>query len=139
MNEDPENIPEGASQLRYMMAGAGGNTYQYCKSLSEARSVEGMVAIMQGDDGGQIYFTCPARHIQCNDETLARLLVDLDALEWGDPDSAGLYFEKASPVGGVAGGMGGGVVRDGIWLHARLEHIRPKVEAVVAGTSLGIG
>jgi hypothetical protein len=134
MSEDPKNIPAGASPLRYMMADAVGSKHQHCKTLSEARATEGTVAVMEGDYGGQIYFVCPVRHIRCDAETLSRLLTDLDALGWDDPDGAGLYFEFALPGASIAGGMGGGTVSDGVWLHNRLEHLRAKVEAVVAGT-----
>ena len=138
MNEDPIQIPDGVSALRFMMADPATAPYRHCKTLTEARAMEGTVAIMEGDYGGQIYFTCPVRHIHCDADTLSRLLTDLDALGWNDPEGSGLYFEFAAPGAGVAGGMGGGAVCDGVWLHERLEHRRASIEAVVAGTSPSI-
>ena len=133
MNEEPTQIPEGVSPLQFMMANAVGAEYRQCKSLTDARKLEGAVAIMEGDYGGQIYFTCPVRHIRCDDNTLTRLFRDLDALGWDDPSGAGLCFEFL-PVGAeVPGGMGGGAVVDGVWLHPRLESQRADVEAVIAG------
>ena len=117
-----------------MMAAGTGSEYRHYKTLAEARAAEGTAAVMEGDYGGQIYFTCPVRHIHCDADTLERLFTDLDALCWNDPEGAGLYFEVASPGDGIAGGMGGGLVCDGVWLHSRLEHLRPSVEAVIAGT-----
>jgi hypothetical protein len=35
----------------------------------------------------------PGRLVECDETTLHRLLLDLDALDWKDPDSAGLYYE----------------------------------------------
>jgi len=138
MSEEPHNILAGASPLRFVTAAVTGNRYQHCKTLAEARATEDMVVIMEGDYGGHIYFTCPVTRIRCDAETLSRLLADLDALCWDDPDGAGLYFELVSPKTGVAGGMGGGMVLDGIWLHDKLQHLLVKVEAVVSGASLSI-
>ena len=138
VNEDHNILPDGVSPLRFMMADAAGVEFRHCKTLSEARTISDAVAIMEGDYGGQIYFTCPVRHISCDADTLARLLTDLDALGWNDPEGAGLYFEVASLAAGIAGGMGGGAVSDGVWLHPELERHRASVEAVVAGTQPSI-
>lgn len=46
-----------------------------------------------------------------------------------------LYYEVAPPGSGIAGGTGGGVATDGLWLHPDLEAkgLRERVEAVIAG------
>jgi len=121
-----------------MMADAAKAEYRHCKNLSEAGRLDDTAAVMEGDYGGQIYFTCPVRHIHCNAETLAQLLTDLDALAWNDPQGAGLFFEVAAPGSSIAGGMGGGAVCDGVWLHPELELHRAGVEGVVAGTLTAI-
>ena len=45
------------------------------------------------------------------------------------------YFEVAPVGSGVAGGTGGGVVTDDLWLHPDLEKkgLRERVEAVMTG------
>jgi hypothetical protein len=117
-----------------MMSDAAGAEYRHSKTLSEARNMESAIAVMEGDYGGQIYFTCPVRRIYCDADTLVQLLAELDALGWNDPEGAGLFFEVAALGSSITGGMGGGAVRDGVWLHPELEPHRASVEAVVAGT-----
>ncbi len=89
-------------------------------SLDEARTMEHTAVIMQGDGGGQIYLTVPVKYVHCNEEALRGLLGALDALEWNDSATARLSFELAPIGSGVFGGMGGGLVIDGVWLHERL-------------------
>ena len=121
--------------MRFMMAEAAGAEYRSCKSLSDARETPGAVAVMEGDWGGQIYVTCPVRDIRCDADTLLKLLRDIDALEWDEPDGAGLYFEVPASGSGIAGGMGGGSIRDGVWVHPRLEPHRARIEAVISGAA----
>jgi hypothetical protein len=116
-----------------MMASATAAEYRHFKTLAQARDVDGAVAVIEGDYGGQIYFTCPVRHLRCEANTLSRLLNDLDALKWNDPEGAGLFFEIAAPGSCIPGGMGGGLVCDGVWVHPEFEHQRARVEAVIAG------
>jgi hypothetical protein len=98
--------------------GADSSTpYSPLRSLEEAQAVPDGVVILQGDEGGQIYVVCPAAQVRCSTEALETLLLDLDALAWNEPESAHIYFER-KPVGaGVAGGMGGGLVAAGPWIH----------------------
>lgn len=138
MNDDPNIIPDGASPLRFILSAAAGSAYQHYTTLAEAHTVEGAVAIMEGDFGGQIYLACPVDRIHCEEVTLSLLLADLDSLCWDQPEGSGLYFEVV-PVGAtIPGGMGGGLVVDGIWLHDELEPYRHGIEAVVSGISLRI-
>jgi len=69
-----------------MMADAEGISYTAFKTLSEAQLEPEGVVILEGDDGGQIFVVCPAHKVQCSQQTLKRLLLDLDAKTW---DSAG--------------------------------------------------
>jgi hypothetical protein len=116
-----------------MMAEAEGVPHARFDTLESAQQAPDAVAVMEGDYGGQIYFTCPVRHIRCTSDVLKQLLDDLDDCQWGDPEGAGLYYEVGIPGSGVAGGMGGGAIVDGVWLHKRLEHLRGQVEEVIAG------
>ena len=118
-----------------MLADAHGTPYAALPSLKEARRVPDAAVVMEGDDGGSIYLTCPVRLVRCDEAALRQLLRDLDAHDWDDPEGAGLFYEVAPVGSGVAGGTGGGVVTDGVWLHPELEAkgLRGRVEAVIAG------
>jgi len=105
-------------------------------SLAEARRHEDACVIMEGDYGGSIYLTCPVSLVSCDEDTLAKLLSDLDDAYWRDTEGASLCFEPR-PVGSrVAGGTGGGVVLPGLWVHPDLEKLdlRDETEEVLAGT-----
>jgi hypothetical protein len=139
-------LPKGVSPLRQMMAEARGAEHLHCGSLDEARQTEDAVLVMEGDDGGRIYLTCPARRVRCDEATLRRLLEDVDALGWRDISMAGLFFELLAMGSGVAGGMGGGVILDGLWVHPRIDgdnlpawltrrQLIDEIEAVLGGES----
>jgi hypothetical protein len=133
--EMPGVIPEHERPVGRMVADAHGGSYGAFRSLDEAKEAETAAVVMQGDDGGSIYLTCPARLVECDEASLRRLLLDLDAFDSNDPESAGVYFEQVPVGAGVAGGTGGGVVTDGVWLHPKLEAlgVREAVEAVLSG------
>jgi hypothetical protein len=120
--------------LRRMVSDAHGTSYRAFRSLEEARGAEDGIVVMQGDDGGSIYLTCPVHLVRCNEAALGRLLLDLDRYIWNDPDSAAMFFEQAPVGSGIAGGTGGSSVIAGVWLHPKLEQkqLRPAVEAVLA-------
>jgi hypothetical protein len=110
-------LPEGVSPVRYIKADVDGVEYRNCRTLDEARRTADTVMVMEGDDGGQIYLTYPVRYIHCHEAALRQLLEDVDGLGWEDMSGAGMFYEIL-PVGSdVAGGMHGGEVVDGLWLH----------------------
>lgn len=115
-------MTDSESPLRRMMDDTGKATYRPLASLSAARADAHGIAVLEGDDGGQVYIVCSAQQIQCSDTVLQQLLIDLDEIEWpgNDPNMRRIYFESR-PVGeGVPGGMGGGQVVDGFWIHPSL-------------------
>jgi hypothetical protein len=128
-------IPEHESALRRMVADARGGSYRALHSLDEAKAHPDGAVVMEGDYGGSIYLTCPARVVECDEATLRRLLLDLDKHDWDDVEGVGLYYEVAPQGSGIAGGTGGGVVTDGLWLHPNLDAkgLRQRVQAVIAG------
>jgi hypothetical protein len=130
-----DELPEHEDGLRRMVADAHGAGYEAVPSLAEAQRSRDFAVVMQGDDGGSIYLTCPANLIRCTEEALNRLLLDLDRQAWNDPSSAAVVYELAPVGAGIAGGTGGGVVVAGVWLHPDLEarNLRDAVEAVLAG------
>jgi hypothetical protein len=94
----PRGIPEHASPVRWIVADTFGGSYEAFRSLDDARSAPDSVVVMEGDYGGSIYLTCPARLVQCDEATLRDLLRQLDEEWWNDLEGAGLYYERA-PVG----------------------------------------
>jgi hypothetical protein len=116
-----KRLPEHHSQVRSMMAEASGNIYRAIERFAAARDHPGSVVIFEGDYGGTIYLTIPVREVACDEAALKQLLVDIDSMCWSDSRGARLVYEVV-PVGArVAGGMGGGQVVDGLWLHPRVE------------------
>lgn len=88
-------------------------------SFDEAKKASDGTVVLTGDHGGQIYLTCPAKYIKCGEETLKNLLKEIDDIEWGCDEfgSAEIDYRRAKPCDGICGGMGGGVVEDGLWIH----------------------
>ncbi len=117
-----------------MISDARGTPYEAFRTLEEARNARDIALVMQGDDGGSIYLTCPVSLVHCNEATLNLLLLELDQRVWKDPDSAALFYERAPVGSAIAGGTGGGSVINGVWLHPELEenNLRRAVEAVLA-------
>ena len=120
------DIPDHESPLRRMMADAHGHGYRAHASLEVARSDSDAAVVMESDDGGQILLTCPVSVVRCGLAALEALLVWLDAVAWsggGDPTARRLLFEHRPIGSGLAGGMGGGVIGEGVWLHPQLAQI----------------
>jgi hypothetical protein len=118
-----------------MMAEAAGDTYTAFTTFVAAREHPGGVVIFEGDYGGTIYLTIPVREVACSETALKQLLFDIDTMCWSDSHGARVVYEVI-PVGAdVAGGMGGGQVIDGLWLHPRLEAlgIREGIQQVLNG------
>jgi hypothetical protein len=92
--------------------------------------------VLKGDWGGQIYLTVPAKLVGRGAD-IATLLRELDAAAWScnEGDGASYYYAKdgrstllaklfkrvgrsdLSRKNWVIGGMGGGYLTDGLWLH----------------------
>lgn len=97
--------------------------------LDEAREDSLGVVVLEGDWGGQVFATCPARLVVADTEVLERLVLDLDSVLWGQADGAAVRFER-HPVGErIAAGMGGAEVVDGVWVHPEV-HARGLAQAV---------
>lgn len=79
--------------------------------------------VLEGDWGGQVYLTVPWSLLGENPNVLP-LLKGLDREAWscnrGDGRRAYLYSprEHGSRTRRVSGGMGGGRLADGVWLHS---------------------
>jgi hypothetical protein len=118
-----------------MMADASGGIYIALETFDAARNRPDSVLIFEGDDGGTIYLTVPMSKVACSEVALKQLLSDIDAMCWADIRMARMVYEVL-PIGGtVAGGMGGGRVVDGLWLHPKVERLglRKDIEQVLHG------
>lgn len=105
------------------------------RSLAEARAVADGVVILEGDWGGQIYVVAPAARVASDEAALERLLRDLDAIAWpeNDPGGASIRYERLRPGDTVPGGMGGGHVREDVWIHPELMPHAERIRAALAG------
>jgi hypothetical protein len=136
--EEPEMIPDHESPVRHMLSAAHGTSFEALRSLDEARQAPDGVVVLEGDWGGQIYLVCPASLVGCSDAALKALLDDLDVIAWppdGEPEGRGIYYERHAIGEGIPGGMGGGVVTEGLWIHEEFEDtgLRSAIEAVLIG------
>jgi hypothetical protein len=123
------------SPLHSLIAEAHGLGHHTFASLSDAQRDPDGVVILEGDDGGQIYVVARASDVECSEETLWRLLRDIDEKEWpaNDLDSFRVCFEKHHIGEVIGGGMGGGLVTLGPWVHPRLEPLKSAIVGVLIG------
>jgi hypothetical protein len=130
-----KRLPQHHSQVRSLMAEASGNIYTALKTFAAARDHPDSVIIFEGDYGGTIYLTIPVREAACDEAALKQLLCDIDAMCWSDSRGARIVYEVVSVGTRVAGGMGGGQVVDGLWLHPRVEalEMREDIQQVLGG------
>lgn len=119
-NNEMVVIPERHSPVRHILNEANGlPNNQFIDSFKKAADTPDAYVIMEGDDGGQIYLSCPMKLVNCSEETLHTLLKDLDTIAWdcNEGEGRGLFYEKLFPGDGISGGMGGGDVEEGLWIH----------------------
>ena len=139
LSEDPELW----RLLKHVHEGWIGGKNPYAVTLAEARAYSGAdaVAMLEGDGGGQTYVVSPLTFVRCDETTLKRLLLDIDAIEWpGQPEMAKLSFFRAT-LGEAARAKGGGMVTAGVWVHKSLRErgLEPRIVAVLAGERPTIG
>lgn len=130
-----DTTPEG-SPLRHLMGTVdGGAPYRPLATLADARATDDGIVVLEGDEGGQIYVVVPARHVHCDERAVRALLVEIDRTQWNEPEMARVVFERAAVGTGVAGGMGGGLVTDGVWVHPDVARagLLDHIVAVLAG------
>jgi hypothetical protein len=126
-----------------MWAASQGFPYHAFEGIDDARQNPDATLVMEADTGGQILVTCPVRHIRASDAVLNQLLCDLERLVSGfdslaESDQsyeAEMYYEVLPVGSGVAGGMGGGLVVDGVWVHRELVAmgLKDQIDAVIFG------
>jgi hypothetical protein len=123
------------SPLRSLMVEASGGAYTALETFAAACEQPSSIVIFEGDDGGTIYLTIPVREVACGEPALRQLLLDIDTMCWSDHSMASTVYEIVSVGAIVAGGMGGGQVTDGLWLHPRVEALgmREDIRQVLKG------
>ncbi len=125
------------SILRRWMADRYGYEYWSLPSLADAQCHDDGVVVLEGDDGGQIYAVFPAREVRCTEDNLVHLLRDIDMIATPglSDDSRAVFFERHDLGSTIAGGMGGGRVERGGWIHPELRDLgmEGQIRKVVAG------
>jgi 3-methyladenine DNA glycosylase AlkD len=114
---------EYMSDVRYMMHKAHGMGFKPLTDYDRAKEVKHGCVIIEGDYGGQVYLTCPMKYVKCSHKALLQLASDLDSIYWDDEEGCRVYYENYKPPHGIFGGMGGGVLVDGLWVHPEFEDI----------------
>ncbi|MCC7522673.1 hypothetical protein IT407_02650 [Candidatus Uhrbacteria bacterium] len=131
MNGNSSQGKSYKNELRAMVSKSKGEEYQAIESLEEAKRIKSSYLILQGDDGGQIYVVCPISLVVCGEDSIARLLGEIDDLIWKDSTMAGYYFEAHEPGAVISGGKGGGRAEVDLWVHPELEPLKNKIELVL--------
>ena len=136
---DRSEEPLPVSGLHELLGRASGRPTDRYPSFAAARSDPDAAVVASGDDGGTVLLTAPLRLVACDASTLRRLAVDLDGLLWDDPTGVELSFLHLPVGSGVPGGMGGGVVVEGMWIHPCIDRtVAKRASAVLAGLSAGL-
>ena len=123
------------SPLRSILHIAKGEPFNPLPNYEAAKISDNGYVVFEGDDGGQIYLTCPMKYVNCNHNTLLRLLNDIDKMFWNDESACRVFYEAFAMNSGVWGGMGGGVAIDGLWIHDSLNEagLFDRIQAVITG------
>ena len=93
------------------------------RSLQEAKWTENASVVIEGDWGGTIYCTVPAKYVRCFESQLWDLATALERAFWDcnfSDHSNGGESVHFSTRDFASGGMGGGLIVDGLWVHASL-------------------
>ena len=127
-------IPDSNRAVDFMVTKAKGLEYKPIENMEEARNISNAIVVLDGDYGGQVYATCPVKHLNptITHEQLEAICKQLSAVEWNQDDDWQVSYQIKEVGHGVWGGMGGGRVEDGLWMHPKLseqsiELLRPIV------------
>lgn len=115
-------IPDSNRAVDFMVTKAKGLEYKPVETLEEARNTPNAIVVLDGDYGGQVYATCQVKHLipTITHAQLEAICKQLSALEWDQEDDWQVSYQIKAPGEGVWGGMGGGRVLDGLWMHPKL-------------------
>lgn len=109
------------------------------RTLDEARQYQDSYVVIMADYGGQVVLTYPVGLLRCDRQVLDHLAAQLSLRLW-EEESSLLWFRRFQPGDIVPGGMGGGAVTSGLWLHPEVEQLglRLEIEAVLQGRATGL-
>ena len=115
-------LPEHERPLGHFFHESYGTPFEPFRSFEEARNNDSSYVILQGDWGGQVYVVAPMCMVKCSERSLKNLLKVIDDEQWScnEGDGAEIFYERLIPPGPVAGGMGGGVATQDIWVHPKI-------------------
>ncbi len=121
--------------LRTIFSETGKLNFRPLKSFELAQKVENSYLIVEGDYGGQIFFIAPVAVIKCSKKVLGELIIKLNEISWHTKAGAGVsvYLEVLRVGSRIPGGMGGGRVLKGIWIHSEFNRLKNKIIAVING------
>ncbi|MCU6792613.1 hypothetical protein OB236_10825 [Paenibacillus sp. WQ 127069] len=133
-NKDSKQIPQYHSPVRHILNEVNGLSNEiFIKDFQEAKETGHSYVIMEGDWGGQIYLSCPMSLVECSEEELQTLLIDLDKVAWGCNDvyGRGLYYE----IHFSEEGIGGGMITDTLWVHDEFieKNLKDQIYLVISG------
>lgn len=133
--KNEKEIPDHCSAVRSMISEAQGTEYKSFEYFEEARKSKNAVVIMEGDWGGQIYLTCPMTLVKCGENALKSLLLDLNQIAWpgNEGEGTGIYYEQRVCGELIAGGMGGGLSKDCLWVHEEFRDMYDRIKGVIEG------
>ncbi|MEK7554836.1 MAG: hypothetical protein AAB518_02540 [Patescibacteria group bacterium] len=118
---------EHESPLRKLFSKAHNQKFEPLEGFDEAKKYDDGYLIMEGDDGGQIYLSIPAKLITIPEVNCQKLLEAIDGAIWGDLEMARICYERIEINQGIVGGMGGGMATSSLWLHNNLEVARKEI------------
>jgi len=92
------------------------------------------IIVAEGDWGGQIYFSIPAKLVKSK-KALCNALKKIDKYCWGCNGCEGCTYAFASFVYAAnalcSGGMGGGSYGEDLWIHKTLEPFKKQIRAAL--------
>jgi hypothetical protein len=91
--------------------------------VEQCKVVPQLYLVFGGDFGGQVYLTVPMSMVKASPEEGFELLKQIDRACWGCNDGEGqvVYTQRGQPGEHVGGGMGGGLLLEGLWRHPELQ------------------
>jgi hypothetical protein len=120
-------VPEHARVCGVIEEKSSGIPYTPLKNLEEAKNHPDSVIIFEGDYGGIIYATIPVSMIKCSEEELESVLEILGEGEEGNA----IFYERKAIGEPVPGGLGGGLIIDGLWIHQFCLNYKNEVEKIL--------
>jgi len=110
-------------------------------TLDEAKGIEDVYLVIEGDYGGVYSLIAPTSIVKCNQATLSELVFDIEAYGGGSIEAAReggyiTYFSKLKVGDRLGWETEYTEVTEGISLSKYAEYLRPYVESVLSGNKI---